>query len=117
MATIATPSLPVVIQSGDGKVFQFPGDAEARRFETAAQTAGGETLRLVPATPPAAKPLYDLETHLAHLIDTENVVPKNWSRNTRSSCTLHCWQPPKSAIGWASSWRTWNLKSPWPMPR
>jgi hypothetical protein len=75
MATIDTPSLPVVIQSGDGKVFQFPGDAEARRFETAAQTAGGETLRLVPALPPAARPLYNLEAHLAALIDTEDLVP------------------------------------------
>src|SRR5450756_2892856 len=37
--------------------------------------AGGETLRLVPEVLPAARPLYDLEAHLAALVDTEEMVP------------------------------------------
>ena len=74
---MATTSLPV-IQSGDGKVFQFPNEPEARQFEVAAKEAGGETLRLgpvTPATPATAKPLYDLELHLAALLETEDLVP------------------------------------------
>jgi hypothetical protein len=77
---MATTSLPAVVQSGDGKVFQFPGEAEARQFEASAQEVGGETLRLVPATPPAARPLYDLELHLAALLDTEDLVPEDQER-------------------------------------
>lgn len=38
---------------------------------------GGEGLRLVPAV---ARPLYDLETHLAALLDTEDVVPVELER-------------------------------------
>ncbi len=73
---MATTSVaPVVIQAGDGKVFQFPSNQEARQFELSAKEAGGETLRLVRALPPAARPLYDLETHLAALLDTEELVP------------------------------------------
>src|ERR1035441_10061379 len=80
MATTAIFSLPVVVQSGDGKLFQFPGNQEARDFEASAKEAGGETLRLVPALPPAARPLYDLETHLAALLDTEDLVPEDLER-------------------------------------
>jgi hypothetical protein len=72
--------LPVVVQAGDGKVFQFPSNQEARQFELSAKEAGGETLRLVPALPPAARPLYDLETHLAALLDTEEIVPDELER-------------------------------------
>src|SRR5664279_717182 len=79
MAT-ADISMPVVVQAGDGRVFQFPGSQEARQFEEAAREAGGETLRLVPALPPAARPLYDLETHLAALLETEEVVPEDLER-------------------------------------
>jgi len=79
MAT-AIDTLPAVIQTGDGKVFQFPDSAKAREFEATALKAGGETLRLVPATPPAARPLYDLETHLAALLDTEDLVPEELER-------------------------------------
>lgn len=74
---MATP-IDVLPQSAvlvDGKVFQFPGEAEARRFEAAAQEAGSTTVQLLPALPPAARPLYELETHLAALLDTEDLVP------------------------------------------
>ncbi len=71
---------PVVVQSGDGKVYQFPGEPDAKMFEASAQAAGGETLRLVPATPPMARTLYDLESHLAALLDTEEVVPEDLER-------------------------------------
>lgn len=53
------PLLPVVIPAGGG-LFQFPG---------------GETLRLGPAPLPAARSLYDIEQHLAALVDTEELVP------------------------------------------
>jgi hypothetical protein len=78
MATADT--LPVVIQSGDGKVFQFPSPTEAAAFEDAALQGGGETQRLVPATPPAARPLYCLESHLAALLDTEELVTEDQER-------------------------------------
>ena len=68
-------ALPVVVQSADGKVFQFPGEPQARQFEKTAKEAGGGTLRLVPITPPASRPLYELEQHLAALVDTEEIVP------------------------------------------
>jgi hypothetical protein len=78
MAT--SPLLPVVIQAGDGKVFQFPTNHEARQFEASAKEAGGETFRLVPAVPQAGQPLYDLEVHLAALLDTEDLVPEDLER-------------------------------------
>jgi hypothetical protein len=71
----ATLTAPVVVQSDDGKVFQFPADSNAQQFETSVKQAGGETLRLVPEVLPAARPLYDLEAHLAALVDTEEMVP------------------------------------------
>jgi Siphovirus Gp157 len=75
MPAIATLPAPVVVQSDDGKVFQFPAESNARQFETSVKQAGGETLRLVPEVLPAARPLYDLEAHLAALVDTEEMVP------------------------------------------
>jgi hypothetical protein len=71
----ANPHPVVVIQSGDGQVFQFPGNPEAKTFEASVLEAGGETLRLEPALLPMARPLYDIEQHLAALIDTEELVP------------------------------------------
>jgi hypothetical protein len=72
---IANLSGPAVVQSGDGRVFSFPTQEKAQQFETSVQEAGGQTLRLVPAVPPAARPLYDLEAHLAALVETEEMVP------------------------------------------
>jgi hypothetical protein len=72
---IATLPAPVVVQSDDGKVFQFPAESNAQQFEAGMKKAGGETLRLVPEVLPAARPLYDLEAHLAALVDTEEMVP------------------------------------------
>jgi hypothetical protein len=71
---------PVVVQSGEGKVYSFPTPGEAQKFEADAAAAGAETLRLVPELPPVARPLYDLETHLAALLDTEDVVPEDLER-------------------------------------
>jgi len=72
---LATLTPPVVVQSDDGKVFQFPAETNAQQFETSVKQAGGDTLRLVPEVLPAARPLYDLEAHLAALVDTEEMVP------------------------------------------
>ena len=74
-----TDIAPIVIQSG-GKVFQFLTSAAAQQFEARAAQVGGESLRLVPAVPPAARPLYDLERHLAALVDTEEIVPEELER-------------------------------------
>ncbi len=74
MSAIANP--PVVVQSDDGKVFQFPTAQIAEQFETSVKEAGGDTLRLAPEVLPAARPLYDLEAHLAALVDTEDLVPE-----------------------------------------
>jgi hypothetical protein len=72
---LATLTPPVVVQSDDGKVFQFPAESNAQQFEASVKQAGGDTLRLVPEVLPAARPLYDLEAHLAALVDTEEMVP------------------------------------------
>ena len=80
MPTMLDTSLPAVVLAGDGKVFRFPGDSEAVQFEATPEAAGGETLRLVPALPPAARPLYDIETHLAALVETEEAVPDEMER-------------------------------------
>lgn len=67
-----------VVQSDDGKVYQFPTADGAEKFETSVAEAGGATQRLQPVAPPLpalARPLYDLELHLAALIDTEDVIP------------------------------------------
>jgi len=66
---------PVVIQTPDTKVFRFPDQASAEQFERdVRQAGGGELVRLAPVPPPVARPLYDLEQHLAALIDTEEMV-------------------------------------------
>ena len=76
MTTLSTP-LPVAVQSTvDGKVFQFPNAEHAEHFEALIAGDGGQTQRLVPAPPPLSRPLYDLESHLAALLDTEDVVPE-----------------------------------------
>jgi hypothetical protein len=67
-----------VVQSDDGKVYQFPDVAGAEQFETSVAAAGGQTLRLEPAAPPLpslARPLYEMELHLASLVDCEETVP------------------------------------------
>jgi hypothetical protein len=74
---IANITGPAIVQSGDGKVFQFPTNGEAQQFEVSVREAGGETLRLVPEVLPAARSLYDIEAHLAALVDTEELVPEN----------------------------------------
>src|SRR5260370_37073188 len=73
---LALRNSPIVVQSDDGKAFQFPTAQNAERFETSVKEAGGETLRLGPEVLPAARPLYDLEAHLATLVDTEELVPE-----------------------------------------
>ena len=65
---------PAVVQSGDRKVFQFPTPQEAQQFEASVQEAGGETVRLTPEVLPAARSLYDIEAHLAALVDTDEMV-------------------------------------------
>jgi hypothetical protein len=42
-------AFPITVQCGDGKVFQFPGEREAKQFEAAAKKAGAATFRLEPA--------------------------------------------------------------------
>ena len=73
----------VVVQAGDGQVFQFPTPAEAREFQAAAKDAGGTAVELIPAAPPAARTLYDIETHLAALVDTEEMVPADLEEKYR----------------------------------
>src|ERR1039457_5569201 len=73
---IANLTGPAIVQSGDGKVFQFPTNGEAQQFEVSVREAGGETLRLVAEVLPAARTLYDIEAHLAALVDTEELVPE-----------------------------------------
>jgi Siphovirus Gp157 len=76
MPGISNIPVPAVVQSGDGKVFQVPNTQEALQFEASVQQAGGETLRLGPEVLPAARTLYDIEAHLAALVDTEALVPE-----------------------------------------
>jgi len=68
---------PAVVLTGDGRVFQFPSEPQARQFEMEATAAGGEVVRLEPTARLAARPLYDLEQHLAALIDTEELVAED----------------------------------------
>ena len=74
-ASATNPLLHVALHSGDGNVFQFPDNREAQQFEAPAKESPRETLRLEPAPLPAARPLYDIEQHLAALVDTEELVP------------------------------------------
>jgi hypothetical protein len=75
MLTTDNPLAPIVIQSGGGNVFQLPGNDDGRQFQASAKEAEEETFRRAPALPPAARPLYDIELHLAALVDTEEAVP------------------------------------------
>jgi len=52
-----------------------PAGAASSPVREEATAAGGEVVRLEPAALPAARPLYDIEQHLAALIDTEDAVP------------------------------------------
>jgi hypothetical protein len=72
MATLA--NRPAVVQVGDGSVYRFLTEADAAEFESKAKLIGSETVRLEPAAPLAARGLYDIEQHLAALIDTEDTV-------------------------------------------
>jgi len=72
-------TLPVVVAS-EGKVFQFPTPENASSFELEARQAGSETMRLEPALPAAARPLYDLESHLACLLDVDEQLPEDLER-------------------------------------
>jgi hypothetical protein len=70
---IANLTGPAVVQSDDGKVFQFPNGPEGE--QSSVQEARGDTASLAPEILPAARPLYDIEAHLAALVDTEEMVP------------------------------------------
>jgi hypothetical protein len=67
---------PAVVQSNDGRVFQFPTPTDAAKFEASVKDGGGKTLRLAPEVLPAARSLYDIEAHLAALVETEECVPE-----------------------------------------
>ncbi len=72
------PDAPTAVLSDDCKVYQFPTAANAEQFEASVRDAGGHTVRLEPAAPPlppVAQPLYDMEIHLAALVDTEELIP------------------------------------------
>ena len=75
MSATANLSSPVVVQSDDGEVSQFLTPQGAQQFDASVEQAGGDTLRLVPEVLPAARSLYDIEAHLAALVDTEELVP------------------------------------------
>jgi len=75
MSAIANLSVPVVVQSDDGNIFQCPAPQGAQQLETFVEQAGGGTLRPVREVLPAARSLYDIEAHLAALVDTEDLVP------------------------------------------
>ena len=79
---MTTPeTLPVVVCSlGDGKMLQFPTTKAAQEFEAEVRQSSAETVRMVPALPAAARPLYSLEAHLAALVDTEELVPEDLER-------------------------------------
>ena len=74
MLTLINP--PTVVLAGDGQSYQFPTPEQAQQFEASMKQSGGETLRLVPEVLPAARPLYDLEMHLAALGETEECIPE-----------------------------------------
>jgi hypothetical protein len=72
------PDPPSVVLSDDRKVYQFPTPEGAQEFEASVREVGGQTVRLEPVPPPVpalARPLYDLEFHLAALLDTEDLIP------------------------------------------
>jgi hypothetical protein len=65
---------PIVLQAPDSKVFQFPTPAEAETFEKSVQASGGEVVRLEPTVPTVGRNLYDIEQHLAALVDSVETV-------------------------------------------
>jgi hypothetical protein len=67
-------STPTVVQADD-KVFQFPGETEAREFQADAKTNGSAAALMVPELPPPARTLYSLEEHLSSLVETADMVP------------------------------------------
>jgi Siphovirus Gp157 len=73
---IANLTDPAVVQPDDGifSISHRPGETE--QFESSVQQAGEDTVRLAPEILAAARPLYDIEAHLAALVDTEEMVPK-----------------------------------------
>src|SRR3954464_2400918 len=69
--------VPVVVATGDNKVYQFPNVETAADFEAKVREVGGTTLRLLPPSAPrpdAARSLYDVEDHLAAMTDTAELV-------------------------------------------
>jgi hypothetical protein len=76
-ALAAVPAGPFVVQAPDGQVFRFDTPEQAAQFEAKIKEGGGTALRLEPAAPPlplVARPLYDLEEHLAALADSAELV-------------------------------------------
>lgn len=69
------PAIVNLSTPDDGKVFQLPTPQGAQQFETSVEQAGGGSLPPVREVPPAARSLYDIEAHLAALVDTEDLVP------------------------------------------
>lgn len=69
MNSIAKVNETAVVQSSDGKVFQFPGADLAGQFERSVKEAGGETRRLVPR-----KSLFELEYDLEALAESIDTV-------------------------------------------
>ena len=65
------------VLAGNGAVYAFPTEGEASQFVAVAKTCGETAVQLLPPPPPAARALYDLETHLAALLDTEDLLPED----------------------------------------
>ena len=77
MATLSIAPAPFVVQAPDGQVFRFDTAEQAAAFEAKVEEGGGTPLRLEPAAAPlplVARPLYDLEEHLAALADSAELV-------------------------------------------
>jgi hypothetical protein len=68
----------IAIETAEHQVYTFPTEEKAREFEALCAQQGGACVRLGAAAPPvpkAARTLYDLETHLAALLDTDEMIP------------------------------------------
>ncbi len=73
------PDAPVVVLADDSKVYQFPTAAGAEQFEFDVARTGGQSVRLAipePPLPAVARPLYEMEAHLASLVDTEDLITR-----------------------------------------
>ena len=79
-ATTLDTSFPARFCRETAKCSGFPARGKQYSSKRHPKRPGGETLRLVPALPPAVRPLYDIETHLAALVETEEVVPDEMQR-------------------------------------